>query len=206
MKKFILLLAFFISCFRFAFAEDIAQLLKKAGAGDVDAQAYLGVLYDKGLGVPQDYAQAAQWYLKAANQNNTYAQFILGFLYDKGQGVPQDYAQAAQWYLRAANQNDEDAQNKLGLLYEEGKSVTQSNIIAYALYNVSASVNTDAQQNDAIGNRDRMIETMTQDEINQGQKLSQNMIKQGVGRAIDVYEHSLKKARSAKGKKRSRHN
>ena len=165
------------------------------------------MLYCNGQGIPQDYAQAIQWYLKAANRNNADAQFNLGLLYysGQGQGVPQDYAKAAQWLLKAANQNNADAQASLGWFYKNGMSVNKSNIIAYALYNVSASINTDAQQNKAIGNRDRLIETMTQDEINQGQKLSQNMIKQGVGRAIDVYEHSLKKARSAKGKKGARH-
>ncbi len=86
MKKFIVLLVFIISCFRLAFAEDIVQLLQKAGAGDADADAqFLGLLYNKeGHGVPQDYAQAAQWFLKAANQNNADAQLNLGRLYYNG--------------------------------------------------------------------------------------------------------------------------
>ncbi len=49
-------------------------------------------MYDKGLGVTQDYAQAAKWYRKAAEQGHAYAQFNLGYMYRFGQGVPQDYA------------------------------------------------------------------------------------------------------------------
>ncbi len=70
--------------------------------GHAEAQYLLGALYYNGQGVPQDYAQAAQWYRKAAGQDNADAQSILGFLYDNGQGVPQDYAQAAEWYRKAA--------------------------------------------------------------------------------------------------------
>ena len=89
-------------------AEDatITQLRERAWAGDAVAQCSLGVAYALGRGVPQDYAQAAQWYRKAAEQGEAFAQFNLGLLYNSGRGVPQDYAQAAQWYEKAAVQGD----------------------------------------------------------------------------------------------------
>jgi TPR repeat protein len=61
-----------------------------------------GVSYNGGLGVPQDYTQAALWYRKAAEQGYSDAQWMLGALYYKGQGVPQDYAEAYFWYDLAA--------------------------------------------------------------------------------------------------------
>ena len=61
-----------------------------------------GHLYDKGQGVPQDYAQAALWYRKAAEQGYAVAQYNLGRLYDDGRGVPQDYAEAYFWLDLAA--------------------------------------------------------------------------------------------------------
>ena len=61
------------------------------------AQYNLGLSYDKGLGVPQNYAQAALWYRKAAEQGYAMAQYNLGFLYHNGQGVPRDYAEAYFW-------------------------------------------------------------------------------------------------------------
>jgi uncharacterized protein len=54
-------------------------------------------LYDQGHGIPQDYAQAAQWYRKAAEQGLENAQCKLGFAYGKGHGVPQDYAEEYFW-------------------------------------------------------------------------------------------------------------
>jgi len=65
------------------------------------AQFNLGVMYDKGDGVPQDYKEAIQWYRLAADQGTPSAQLNLGFMYDKGIGVPQNYVQAYMWYSLA---------------------------------------------------------------------------------------------------------
>jgi TPR repeat protein len=50
----------------------------------------LGIAYDNGRGVPQDYGQAAQWYRKAAQQGFAGAQINLGALYTNGHGVRQN--------------------------------------------------------------------------------------------------------------------
>ena len=42
--------------------------LPPAQAGDASAQNSLGELYDKGQGMPQDQAEAVEWYRKAAEQ------------------------------------------------------------------------------------------------------------------------------------------
>ena len=39
------------------------------------AQFNLGFLFEKGLGVAQDYAQAARWYMKVAEQGDEEAQY-----------------------------------------------------------------------------------------------------------------------------------
>ena len=69
----------------------VRKNIKLAEQGDAEAQYRLGRLYTKGLGVPQDYTQAADLYRKAAEQGNAAAQRNLGWLYTKGLGVPQDY-------------------------------------------------------------------------------------------------------------------
>jgi TPR repeat protein len=74
-----------------------------AEQGNAGAQTDLGVIYDSGLGVPQDYAQAVVWYHKAADQGDAGAQFNLGFMYAQGHGVAQDYAQAHMWFSLAAS-------------------------------------------------------------------------------------------------------
>ena len=37
-----------------------------AEQGDPEAQYYLGVMYDNGLGIKQDFFKAFEWYQKAA--------------------------------------------------------------------------------------------------------------------------------------------
>ena len=73
-----------------------------ADSGDPAAQTNVGEIYERGLGVAPDYAQAAVWYRKAAEQNYARAQSSLGHLYEKGLGVPQDKTQALNWYRKAA--------------------------------------------------------------------------------------------------------
>ena len=80
-----------------------------AEQGNAQAQYYLGVLYFKGEGVPQDYAQARKWWRKAAAQGHAIAQFNLGGLHSKGRGVPQGYVQAHIWFNLAAAQGQKKA-------------------------------------------------------------------------------------------------
>src|SRR5437899_6577007 len=105
--------------------QSFVESKKRADSGDADAQANLGLLYGKGEGVPQDFAQARQWYEKAATQGNGQAQANLGLLYAKGEGVPQDYAQARQWYEKAATQGNAQAQVNLGEMYARSEGVPQ---------------------------------------------------------------------------------
>ena len=72
--------------------------LPLADEGHVAAQLNVGVLYEKGLGTPRDYAEAARWYLKAAQQGDAEAQFNIGVLYETGTGVSEDIEQARKSY------------------------------------------------------------------------------------------------------------
>ena len=71
---------------------------------DPKAQNNLGVMYNKGLGVPQDNAEAMRWYRRAAEQGDAGAQNNLGNMYNKGLGVPADYVRAHMWYNLAVSQ------------------------------------------------------------------------------------------------------
>ena len=77
--------------------------------GNSTAQFNLGIIYENGLGVPQDYAAAVKWYRKAAEQGNADAQNNLGVMYGNGYGVPQGYVEAHMWYNLAAAQGNEMA-------------------------------------------------------------------------------------------------
>ena len=58
----------------------LSDLQRLAKQGDAVAQYNLGMLYDAGQGVPQDYEQARDWFLKAAAQGDAVAQKQLGIL------------------------------------------------------------------------------------------------------------------------------
>lgn len=48
---------------------------KAAEQGDADAEYAMGLCYEEGTGVEQDFAQAAMWYEKAAQQGHADAQY-----------------------------------------------------------------------------------------------------------------------------------
>ena len=64
---------------------------------DPRAQTYLGVMYLRGRGVPQNFLVAAYWLHLAAGAGFPEAQYFLGLMYDKGQGMPQDFVLAHAW-------------------------------------------------------------------------------------------------------------
>jgi uncharacterized protein len=61
------------------------------------AQTYLGIMYYRGQGVPQDFDAAIYWLHLAAKAGVPTAQYFLGLMYDKGQGAPQDFVLAHAW-------------------------------------------------------------------------------------------------------------
>ena len=73
------------------FATALREWMPLAKQGNAVAQNNLGVMYDNGLGVPQDDKTAVKWFRLAAKQRFADAQNNLGFMYRIGQGVPQDY-------------------------------------------------------------------------------------------------------------------
>ncbi len=92
---------------------------KAAEQGNAWAQHNLGVMYDNGQGVSQDYAQAAKWYRKAAEQGDVDAQASLGLMYALGQGTAQDLVQAHKWLNLIAIQGDADAEEARDLIATE---------------------------------------------------------------------------------------
>ena len=77
--------------------------------GDPAAEAGIGFLFHKGLGVTQDDAEAATWFVKAAEQGQAEAQLLLGTLFFFGKGVPQSYVTAFAWCDIAGTNGQSDA-------------------------------------------------------------------------------------------------
>jgi len=87
---------------------DVESLRAGAAKGDAGAMFSLGVAYQLGNGVSQDYQQAMTWYRQAADAGNAVASKNVGVMYENGYGVPQDYQQAMWWYSKAADGGNVD--------------------------------------------------------------------------------------------------
>ena len=142
------------------------DLLRKANAGDVEAQWSLGWMYHHGEDVPVDNIEAVKWYRKAAERGHALAQWQLGFMHDQGTGVARDEEEAIKWWLKAAEQGHLIAQNKLGRRYFKGKGVTKKDYVAaYAWYSVAVN---DQELSS-------LAELMTPQQIAEGQALSRKL-------------------------------
>ncbi|KHL55255.1 tetratricopeptide repeat protein [Xanthomonas cannabis] len=83
----------------------VRDIQRRAHRGDAEAQVDLGALYEKGLGVASDGAEALRWYQRAADQGNVYGQYFTGLLLGRGSsGVTRDVDAAAVWFAKASAQ------------------------------------------------------------------------------------------------------
>lgn len=135
-----------------------------AEQGDVHAQFDLGAMYDHGMGVPPNDAEAAKWYRLAAEQGHLDAQFSIGLAYVKGQGVRQDYSEAVRWFRMAADQGEPNAQVALGVMYDNGTGVPPNPSMAMRLYRLAAKQGNAVAQNN-IGYSYQVGRSVSQDYV-----------------------------------------
>ena len=115
-------------------AGDYATTLKEwkplAEAGGAAVQYNLGLMYERGRGVPQDYKEAVKWYRLAAEQGKASAQSSLGIRYEYGEGVLQDNVMAHMWYnIASANGNSKAGEwrdERAGLMTQADISKAQA--------------------------------------------------------------------------------
>ena len=136
----------------------VTSMMKEAEQGNAHAQLLLGTMYEKGIGVAKDEAEAVEWYREAAEQGSADAQSILGLMYSYGRGVTKDEAEAMRWWregaqsrlrefanaptnapfkfggfegkIKAAESGNKSAQHSVGMMYLTGSGVTQSDVEA----------------------------------------------------------------------------
>ena len=170
---------------------ELTKLKPLAEKGHANAQYLLGLSYDKGQGVLQDYKEAVKWLLKSAEQKNLkaqrlirasyhkwhkqvaeqgdlYAERFLGDSYYLGLGVTQDYAEAAKWYKKAAEQGDSVSQVILGAMYEKGKGISKDFVEAYKWFSISGEADYGRMHREKLGKR-----KMATAQIAEAKKLAQ---------------------------------
>jgi uncharacterized protein len=146
----------------------LEEFLPLAQQGSPQARYDLGVLYDNGYGVVQDYSEAAKWYRLAAEQGYARAQYNLAGMYRLGQGVPQSYGDALAWYRLAADQGHARAQHNLGSMYANGHGVAQDLVQAYMWYFLATANGLD----NARQASDMISKWMTPDQIEEAERLA----------------------------------
>ena len=136
------------------------RLASDQGYGPADCQ--IGTMYEYGIGVPQDYKQAEEWFIKGgpygeprwhlftmysrmASEGDIEAQYKLGLQYRYGGSVDQwdpsfgsDYKQALSLFRKSAEQGHADAQFQLAQMYNDGVGVTQNDVLAIYWYRKAA--------------------------------------------------------------------
>jgi len=113
------------------------------------AQYGLGLKYENGDGVSQDYSQAAFWYRKAAEKGDCEAQVQLSRMYFYGNGVPKNETEAARWFRKAAEQGNEWAETLLATEYQEGRGGLSKDFVQAAFWFGKA-----AEQGNVIAQRE----------------------------------------------------
>lgn len=106
----------------------------------------LGVLYEEGLSVPQDYSQAQIWFEKAAQKGNPDAMIRLVYFYSSDDEKNDAHFQekAVETYKKQAEKGDSEAMYKLSIAYGSPLAVTETDLSNYWLQKSAELGNTKA--------------------------------------------------------------
>lgn len=159
---------------KFDFATAVKEWKPLAEQGHVQAQKYLGGIFEWGHGGFKDHNAAAMWYQLAAEQGDAEAQNSIGYMYSKGFGVSRNGKEAVRWYRMSAEQGYAPAHFNLGYCYDKGVAVLQDNVRAHMWYNINAA-------NGGLGgqNRDIVAKRMTAADISQAQAMARECMGSG---------------------------
>jgi len=130
-------------------------------------------LPQKILAISYEGITSFQLFQPKANQGDADAQFNLALLYKLGAGIPKDIKQAVYWYTKAAEQGHVNAQYSLGSLYLDGDGQEVPKDFKQAVYWYTKA----AEQGHyfAKEHRDKILETMSQSQIEEVQELSKGL-------------------------------
>ena len=123
------------------YATALRAWLPMAETGNAEAQNNVGYMYEEGLGVPQNYLMAMNWYRQAADGGLAQAQHNMGMLYHHGYGVAENLPEAFRWFKMAAEQELAESEYMLGLAYQSGEGTSLDYAEARRLFLSSARKN-----------------------------------------------------------------
>ena len=112
--------------------------LLAAEAGIDFAMHNLGVMYERGQGLPQSNQEALRWFRAGAEAGTPASMSNLGLMYLNGIGVQQDDHAAQRWFRAAAEAGEPAGMTSLGVLYQTGRGVQQDDGEAARWYRAAA--------------------------------------------------------------------
>lgn len=114
------------------------DLVRRAEAGDPEAQLWLGDRYSDGKGVSRDDKLALEWWRKSAEQGNPDAKYNLGWRYWDGRGgAPFDRGEAVRYWKSAAERKHIWSMAALGHAYLLGDGVQQDYKLAVSNFQIA---------------------------------------------------------------------
>jgi uncharacterized protein len=106
-------------------------LIPYAQRENARAQAMVGFMYENGLGAPQSYDAAINFYCRSAEHGDPTGQYLLGLLYDKGHGVDRNEVLAYKWLnLAAAGAPIHERENYLKIRNAVASKMSLNQIVA----------------------------------------------------------------------------
>jgi hypothetical protein len=113
--------------------------------GHANAQIQLGIMYEMGLGVKQDYTEASKWYQRAAIQGDKTAGKKLLEMRKKGLTTTFQPAVPDSWQ---GNTTEPQSQYDIGIMYFKGIGIGRDYAIAYRWLHMAANQGHAKAQND----------------------------------------------------------
>jgi TPR repeat protein len=101
-----------------------------AGGHSGVAERTLGLLSERGLGGPQDYTAAANWYAKSVVHDDAIGQYRYALLLRDGKGIERDKTAALEFFQISARKGLADAEFEVGMAYANGEGTERSDTSA----------------------------------------------------------------------------
>jgi uncharacterized protein len=112
----------------------VAHIRAAADADLATGHYYLGLIYERAIGVHADLGLAAHHYENAAQKGVRAAQFRYGFMLFNGIGVPPNKLEGETWLRRAALAGECEAAAMVGEIYARGDDNLPPNYAEAALW------------------------------------------------------------------------
>jgi TPR repeat protein len=154
-------------------AQHRERLLAHPESGTPEDKYNIGMRFERGLAVPQNYREATRWYRLSAMHAYPDAQYKLCEMSEQGRGLPQDYQEALRWCGLAADQGHGLAMFMLGRLYHTGHGVPRDVVRAHMWYNLASAYGYEEGKRwrDRLAANDDTLQ-MTREQIDEAQKLA----------------------------------